>query len=239
MANFQETRWSDASFSKNYLDNSAGFIPDRQRMLDLMAYLAGCCFPAQAEIRSLDLGCGDGILTTRLLLAFPRLRAVLVDGSTEMLEVARARLSTSAAACTFVRSSFQELRTKDPLQGSFDLVVSSLAIHHLDTPGKDALYRYLFDHLSPGGRLINSDVVLSPSPALEREYLELWREWIRSTSPENPSLHQVPDQYKTNTDNQPDTLAAQLEMLRRAGFRDIDCQAKFGIFAVFGGRKPA
>ena len=239
MTSFQHTRWADTDFAQDYLDNSAGFIPDRSRMLDVMVFFAGCSFSRDAEIRILDLGCGDGVLTARLLRAFPRLQAVLVDGSQSMLEAARKRFA-GVHACSFANHSFQDLLSGRCPEGSFQLVVSSLAIHHLDAAGKEALYRWVLQKLSPGGRFVNIDVVLSRAPALESEYLELWREWIRTNASveANPGLLETPDRYRSNSDNQPDTLPAQLNMLERAGFSEVDCYAKFGIFAAFGGKKP-
>ena len=48
----------------------------------------------------------------------------------------------------------------------------------------------------------------------------------------------IPDQYKENPDNIPDTLESQLHALTAIGFQDVDCHFKYGIFSLFGGRKP-
>ena len=37
--------------------------------------------------------------------------------------------------------------------------------------------------------------------------------------------------------NKPDKLGNQLKALEEAGFLDVDCYFKNGIFAVFGGKK--
>jgi tRNA (cmo5U34)-methyltransferase len=47
----------------------------------------------------------------------------------------------------------------------------------------------------------------------------------------------IPDQYKGNPDNMPDTLEAQLEMLKQIGFNNVDCYHKYGIFSLFGGNR--
>jgi tRNA (cmo5U34)-methyltransferase len=38
-------------------------------------------------------------------------------------------------------------------------------------------------------------------------------------------------------ENKPDTLNDQLNALRAAGFKDVDCYYKYGIFSMFGGRR--
>ncbi len=51
----------------------------------------------------------------------------------------------------------------DPLPaGPFDLVVSALAVHHLDGPGKATLFARVAAALRPGGRFVLGDVILPP-----------------------------------------------------------------------------
>jgi tRNA (cmo5U34)-methyltransferase len=57
-------------------------------------------------------------------------------------------------------------RLHDPLpEGSFDLVVSALAVHHLDGAGKADLFARVADRLRPGGRFVLGDVVVADDPA--------------------------------------------------------------------------
>jgi tRNA (cmo5U34)-methyltransferase len=55
---------------------------------------------------------------------------------------------------------------EDPLPaGPFDLVVSALAVHHLDGPGKADLFRRVAAVLDPGGRFVIGDLVVPDDPA--------------------------------------------------------------------------
>ena len=67
----------------------------------------------------------------------------------------------------------------------------------------------------------------------------MWREWIDANADDSKKKNylRMPDVYKENPDNKPDTLEAQLQALENAGFKNIDCYHKFGIFAMFGGSK--
>jgi tRNA (cmo5U34)-methyltransferase len=96
----------------------------------------------------LDLGCGTGETLSRVLPLHPGARVVGVDGSAGMLEVARDRLAEYDV--TLVMADLL-----DPLPtGPFDLVVSALAVHHLDGPGKATLFGRVAAALRPGGRFV-------------------------------------------------------------------------------------
>jgi SAM-dependent methyltransferase len=57
-------------------------------------------------------------------------------------------------------------RLEDRLpDGSFDLVVSALAVHHLDAAAKADLFVRVADQLRPGGRFVLGDVVVPDDPA--------------------------------------------------------------------------
>jgi SAM-dependent methyltransferase len=57
-------------------------------------------------------------------------------------------------------------RLEDPLpEGTFDLVVAALAVHHLDGAGKADLFARVAARLRPGGRFVLGDVVVREDPA--------------------------------------------------------------------------
>lgn len=85
----------------------------------------------------------------------PDAELVGIDESAEML----------AAACADVAADLRVSRLQDPLpEGSFDLVVSALAVHHLDGAGKADLFARVADRLRPGGRFVLGDVVVPGDP---------------------------------------------------------------------------
>lgn len=104
----------------------------------------------------LDLGSGTGVSAEHVLLVHPGATLTGIDSSPEMLVHARRRLP----GATFLVS-----RLEDPLpEGPFDLVVSALAIHHLDDRGKANLFRRVASALAPGGRFAFLDVVAALAP---------------------------------------------------------------------------
>ena len=109
--------------------------------------------------RILELGTGTGETARRVLAKHPGARLVGLDVSDEMLAEARRVLPPDRVEDLIVSG------IEDPLpDGPFDLVVSSLVIHHLDGPGKADLFRRAAAVLSPGGRLVMGDVVVPENP---------------------------------------------------------------------------
>ena len=105
--------------------------------------------------RMLELGTGTGITTRRVLARHPGAHLTGVDSSAEML---------AAADLPGADLRMQDLR--DPLpEGPFDLVFSSLAVHHLDGAGKADLFGRVAAALAPGGRFVLADVIVPDDPA--------------------------------------------------------------------------
>lgn len=102
----------------------------------------------------LDLGTGTGETLAAVLAHHPGATAVGVDENEAMLAAARQRLAGAPL----------ELRVADLTDrlppGPFDLVVSALAIHHLEGPDKAHLFDRIADVLRPGGRFVLGDLVL-------------------------------------------------------------------------------
>lgn len=241
MSEFRESAWSREEFSKNYLERADVYIVERGRMFALaVSFAAHFLSGGKPGLRLLDLGCGDGALAHEMLKTGPSVSATLVDGSEAMLKKAAERLGAYGDV-RYVNASFQEMLDGAALHGEFDFCVSSLAIHHLGMEDKSALFLYIYKHLGEGGGFLNMDVVLSPSEELEGWYFALWREWMQRMQAKlgmEGNVEDVIREYKNPASmNRPDTLEAQLTALKDAGFRDVDCYYKNGIFAVFGGRK--
>ena len=238
MPKFQKSRWANSEFSQNYRDDADIFLPFRSRFIEVSKSLYGHFISRNSKAKVLDLGCGDGLFIQELSRTFRPAKVTLVDGSEEMIEAAQKRLSGQTDKY-YIQASFQQLLADDPVGGNFDFIYSSLAIHHLSFDEKKRLYAYIYDHLSQGGWFVHYDVVLLPSNELEKWYLSFWREWINKhpAKERREQLLGIPNQYKDNPDNLPDSLESQLNVLKEIGFCNIDCFYKYGIFSLFGGSK--
>ncbi len=124
---------------------------------ELQQAVAEASAAIEAE-RILDLGTGTGETARLLLDLHPRAKLVGIDVSAAMLDEARRALPAD-------RTDLHVGRLEDTLpQGPFDLVVSALAVHHLEAHGKRDLFRRVAHALRPGGRFVLGDVVVPERP---------------------------------------------------------------------------
>jgi tRNA (cmo5U34)-methyltransferase len=155
-------------------------VPAYDRLQDQLA--AAASRPGVRRI--LDLGTGTGVTARRVLAVHPHALLVGIDQSDRMLAVARQALPAQA--------DLRTARLQDALPaGPFDLVVSALAIHHLDGAGKADLFRRVAENLAAGGRFVLGDLIVPDDP--------------------NDGVTPIDRAY-----DQPSTLAEQLAWLRAA-----------------------
>jgi len=240
MTEFDKTNWARPDFVKQYRDNADIYIVERKRMFEIMKSFYRYFISSKESADILDLGCGDGIITHELLSIDRSIRATLIDGSDDMLQKAKERLK-DYPNILFQNISFQEILQQGQLNSTYDFIMSSQAIHHLNRDEKSKLYEMIYSHLVPGGFFMNIDVTIGPADSLEQWYMKLWQEWMdiekTALGIEGDPFNDVISRYKEAEENQPDTIEEQFKMLKDIGFSNVDCYYKYGIFAVFGGMK--
>jgi tRNA (cmo5U34)-methyltransferase len=205
-----------------------------------------CLFPftnnlsaLENQKRVLDLGCGDGAIANQILSVDNTVEMTLMDGSKDMFEAARKRFHHFTEV-QYIFSTFEALIAGGTSLPTFDFIASAFAIHHLSLSPKIALFKQIYAHLHRGGVFLNIDTVFPNNPGYTEWYYHFWREWIivrqrRLDLKEN--FDHVPERARHNPENKLDTLHAQLDALEDAGFKDVECYYKLGLFVIFGGRK--
>lgn len=170
--------------------------------------------------RVLDLGTGDGRLLALVMLNNPGVEGVALDFSEPMLSQAKKRFQNNPKV-SIVKHDFGLPLPKDDL-GSFDAVVSSLAIHHLTHPRKKALYKEIYCLLNSGGVFCNLEHVASATQNLHLKFLDAIGQTPQTEDPSNKLLD----------------VETQLGWLRQIGFVDVDCSWKWLEVALLAGFKP-
>jgi ubiquinone/menaquinone biosynthesis C-methylase UbiE len=132
---------------------AVGFLGRRRKVYDGLVSLSG----ARPGDRVLDVGCGTGYFTRRAAHAVgPDGHAVGIDPSDQVIAYATRH---APANCTFRVAGAQALPEED---GSFDVVISSLAVHHLPAEDRPGALAEMHRVLRPGGRLLLADLRKQP-----------------------------------------------------------------------------
>jgi tRNA (cmo5U34)-methyltransferase len=129
-------------------------VPDYDRLQDEAAAATAAVAPAR---NVLELGTGTGETALRVLKVHPGAHLIGVDVSEAMLGHARAALPDAELRIARIEDTLPD--------GPFELVVSVLAVHHLEGPSKADLFHRVAAVLAPGGRFVLGDVVVPEDPA--------------------------------------------------------------------------
>ena len=133
-----------------------GYVPEREArftaMFDALAELLPASFVA------LDLGCGPGSMSQRLLTRFPEARAIAVDLDPVLLAIGRGALGTFDGRLRWVAADIASADWLDAVAVTrVDAVLTTTALHWIEPEPLVRLYCDLAALLNPGGLLLNGD----------------------------------------------------------------------------------
>ncbi len=222
--------WREPARVLDFVARMDARAQERAPQFELMTQLLGR--DGEEPLRILDLGAGYGAEAQVFLTAFPNASAVLVDASEEMMRVGSERLSRFDGRYRYVAWDFGEGALPGDLDGPFDAVISSAAIHHLPEAGLKRLYGEVLACLAPGGAFLNLDLVHAPDDVLEARYREI-QQGEQETRDEPPQPAELPRHH-----SHLEPLDSHLGWLHEAGFEHVDCFWKRLGGALFGGYRP-
>ena len=202
--------WSSPEQAINYLSR-ADKIPHRTEGESVLLEE----IPAGAK-NILDIGAGNGRLLDLCLLKCKNAFGTALDFSQTMLDSLHDKYQSNE------KINIVEHDLNDPLPfeaESFDAVVSSFAIHHVDDNRKYRLYNEVWQVLQTGGLFCNLEHVSSPTENLHKIFFE-------KLGAEEDSSNKLLD------------VETQLKWLREIGFEDVDCYWKWRELALIIGKKP-
>jgi tRNA (cmo5U34)-methyltransferase len=213
-------------------DHAAGYEAQRRRLIPPYDAFYGTAVSALGLARRplrrvLDLGAGTGLFSRGVQAAHPDAELTLLDGSPAMLAEARAAL---AGDVSYVAGDLADA----PPPGPWDAIVSALAIHHLDDPGKRALFARCHAELAPGAIFVNAEQVSGPTALFDDLYAS-WHE--REASKRGATAAQWAAAVERMRFDRWASVEHQLQWLREAGFADADCLFKDHRFAVLVARR--
>lgn len=194
----------------------------------------------QAAVRStksirrvLDIGCGAGNYTLRLLSEVSPFDCDLIDLSLPMLEKARERIA--AASAGRIKTIQGDFRTVDMPDHDYDIVIASAVLHHLrDDQDWETAFKKLYDFTAAGGSIWITDLVSHESDSVHSLLWERYGDYLASIG--GADYRDKVFEYIDKEDS-PRSLTYQLNLLRNVGFSCIDVLHKNSCFAAFGAIK--
>ncbi len=184
-------------------------------------------FRKDQPIRVLDLGAGTGSFTQHVLTAYPNAEFVLMDVADQMLDAARERFRNQGNRVCFEIADYRNLQGN----AEYDLVISSLSIHHLADAEKSRLFHSIYKILKPTGVFVNLDQIRGETDVLRQMY---WNRWLNHVHSSGATEEQIQASIKRRTEFDKDALLEdQISWLKQAGFSSVDIVFKNFFLGVF------
>lgn len=186
--------------------------------------------------RVLDLGCGAGNNTIRLIRDYPEPFACdLCDLSRPMLERAKERISMEKQAG--VRIFEGDFRAIPFEQASYDVVIAAAVLHHLrDDRDWEKAFQKIYRLLRPGGSFWITDLVAQESTQIHEM---MWQRYGAYLEALGGAVYRDEVLAYIEKEDSPRSVTYQMDLMRHVGFGSVDILHKNSCFAAFGGIKGA
>ena len=217
-------------FSK--LDIGQTSTVDAVLAMDLITESAALVTPGASHV--LDIGCGAGNYTLKMLQKIPNLDVTLVDLSRPMLDRAEERIgAVSTGRITALQGDIREIEIGE---SRYDTVLAAAVLHHLrgiDEWG--AVFEKIFRALRSGGGFWIFDLVEDTLLPVQRLMWDRYGEYLVDFRDEK--FRDLTFGYIIKEDT-PRSLLFQIDLMRRVGFVDPVVLHKNICYAAFGAIKP-
>jgi tRNA (cmo5U34)-methyltransferase len=183
--------------------------------------------------RLLDIGCGAGNYTLKMLSKIPNLHCTLIDLSKPMVDKAAERVKPKTAnSIKAIQGDIREVPLKE---NQFDIILAGAVLHHLrEDADWESTFTKLFQVLKPGGCLMIADLITQDSEVLNAFIWERYGEYLESIGGK---------EYRTKVldyvakEDSPRSLNYQLDLMKKVGFSTVEILHKNSCFAAYGGIK--
>jgi SAM-dependent methyltransferase len=218
------------------------YLPDRDARFNAMLDVLEVLLPG--DFIALDLACGPGAISQRLLSRFPQARCVAVDLDPVLLAMGQAVLGDMGGRLRWVEADLMTSEWVNKLgEPQIDAVLSTTALHWLAPEYLTRLYRELGQLVRPGGVFLNGDNLhFGPHlpafqkvaqamkertriDAFEHRGLEDWDSWWKALQTE-PTLQELLAERERRfgwkaTGRDAPIFDLHVAALRDGGFREV------------------
>lgn len=238
-----------------------GYIPDRETVFDVIGDAVEKVVGTATDPVVVDLGCGPGSLSARLLDRFHaagrhEARVVGVDTDPLLLYLAQAVYGTRGLVVV-------DHDLRDPgwtealgLGRPADAIVSTTALHWLRVDQLGQVYAQAAALLRPGGILLNGDHMSAATPVLEATQKALeqrqtarlgadgrepWEAWWAAIAADPSLSGPVAERARRaswHPEHEPIRHEQHVESLRAAGFTEVGSIWQYGRRHILAAFKP-
>jgi tRNA (cmo5U34)-methyltransferase len=213
------------------LETGQSATVDAPLTLELIASAVAATTPSATHL--LDIGCGAGNYTLKILQHLPNLNVTLVDLSKPMLDraVQRVRPVTTGE----IKTAQADIRDLDLGESQFDVIVAAAVFHHLrDDSEWSSVFGKCHRALKVGGAIWISDLVAHAGREVQAVMWARYGAYLEQLR--GPDYREQVFAYIEQEDT-PRSVLYQVDLLREVGFREVEILHKNGCFAAFGAVK--
>ncbi len=209
------------------LETGQSATMDAPLALEIIQQCAAAKHPHASAM--LDIGCGAGNFTLKILQALPGLNCTLIDLSKPMLDRAAERVTRATSGRVECLQS--DIRDYRPKPESFDLVVAAAVLHHLRSEDEwRNVLQTIHAALRSGGTFWVWDMIIHETPAVQQVMWERFGRYLSALKGDEYRDHVFA--YIDKEDSAA-SLNLQMRLAEKAGFRRIEILHKTAVFAAW------
>ena len=181
----------------------------------------------------LDIGCGAGNYTVKMLEKIADLNCTLIDLSMPMLQKARERVSEKTKGnVSIIQGNILDV---DLPEDKYCVVLAGAVLHHLRSDSDwHTVFQKIFRALKPGGSFWISDLVAHDVPAIQSLFNDHYGEYLKGLGGDDFRDKVLAYIEKEDT---PRSVNFQMNLMKQVGFKQVELLHKNGLFATFGAIK--
>ena len=217
---------------EHYLNEVTRYDENIPRILPNSKLFFSTClsFIPDTPLSILELGLGTGCLTSQLLKKNPENRITCIDKSPEMLRLAG--MKPEISTCNLIEG---DITTSLP-DGNFDIVITTLTMHHISDNARLKLIHELYLNLHSGGIFICGDVFKPENDWAEQMYRTRWETHMKETGMPDVRIQETVS-GREKAYPLIDTPHGFYKKMKTAGFEQVLVPLHYDMFGVFIGFK--